>query len=303
MGSQIAEHEEINVLVTGFGPFREQYPINPSWEIASSLPSHLPPLRAKDPNSRHAAILLPNVRISVHPEPIRVNYQVVRGLVPSFYDATRPFDVVIHIGMAGPRPFYSIERRGHRDGYKHPDVDGEFVDSEEDRQKDDWPWRGLPEEIETELDLDQVLSLWQGHSSEYDDVRISEDAGHYLCDFIYYSSLSELWKQKRPRKTVFLHVPADASPSSIERGRDLTLNLIRSIVESEIIAKNKPLESKVGDEELKATCGTCNKTSWWGCGSHIPSVMDTIPDADRCACEPKVEVGGVSYPPMAASPN
>ncbi|GKT97801.1 hypothetical protein FLAG1_00199 [Fusarium langsethiae] len=53
----------------------------------------------------------------------------------------------------------------------------------------------------------------------------------------------------------------------------------------------------------KATCGTCNKTSWWGCGSHIPSVMDTIPDSDRCACEPKVEVGGVSYPPMAASPN
>ncbi|KAH6978528.1 hypothetical protein EDB82DRAFT_505147 [Fusarium venenatum] len=71
----------------------------------------------------------------------------------------------------------------------------------------------------------------------------------------------------------------------------------------------------------KAICGTCSeyknphyallsvliisldKTSWWGCGSHIPSVMDTVPDADRCACEPKVEVGGVSYPPMAASPN
>jgi hypothetical protein len=67
--------------------------------------------------------------------------------------------------MAGPRPFYSIERRGHRDGYHHPDVDGEIVDSEEDRQKDDWPWRGLPEEIETELHIDQVLSLWQGHSS------------------------------------------------------------------------------------------------------------------------------------------
>jgi pyroglutamyl-peptidase len=192
----------------------------------------------------------------------------VRGLVPSFYDTLRPFDVVIHIGMAGPRPFYSIERRGHRDGYKHPDVDGEIIDSDEDRQKDEWPWRGLPEEIETELHLDQLLSLWQGHSSvseeqlwsfgllltilpkEYDDLRISEDAGHYLCDFIYYSSLSELWKHQRPRKTVFLHVPADASPSSVERGRDLTLNLIRSIVESEMIAKNKPLESKVGDGEL-----------------------------------------------------
>ncbi|RSL80539.1 hypothetical protein CEP51_006509 [Fusarium floridanum] len=53
----------------------------------------------------------------------------------------------------------------------------------------------------------------------------------------------------------------------------------------------------------KATCGTCNKTSWWGCGSHISSVLDSVPAAERCECEPKIEVGGTSYPPMAASPN
>lgn len=82
------------------------------------------------------------------------------------------------------------------------------------------------------------------------DLRISEDAGNFLCDFIYYSSLSELWKQQRPRKALFLHVPADASPSSVERGRDLTLNLIRSIVESEIAAKIKPLESHPENEAL-----------------------------------------------------
>ncbi|KAI6772284.1 hypothetical protein HG530_003242 [Fusarium avenaceum] len=271
MGSQIADPDEITVL-----PFREQYPINPSWEIASSLPSYLPPLRAKDPSSRHAVAVLPKVRIVVHPQPIRVNYKTVRGLVPSLHDSAQRFDVVLHIGMAGPRPFYSIERRGHRDGYKHPDVDGEMVDSEEERESSDWPWRGLPEEIETDLNLDEVLPLWCGHSPNAD-LRISEDAGHYLCDFIYYSSLSELWKLQRPRKALFLHVPADATPESVEKGKDLTLNLIRSIVE--------------------------NKTSWWGCGSHIQSVLDSIPEAERCSCEPKVEVGGVSYPPMAASPN
>ncbi|KAF5266847.1 hypothetical protein FOXYS1_2292 [Fusarium oxysporum] len=292
MGSQIGDPDEITVLVTGFGPFREQYPINPSWEIANSLPSYLPPLRAKDPNSRHAAVVLPKVRIVVHPEAIRVNYRVVRGLVPSFHDTPQKFDIVIHIGMAGPRPFYSIERRGHRDGYKHPDVDGEYIDGEEERERNDWPWRGLPEEIETELNLNEILPLWQGHSSEAD-LRISEDAGHFMCDFIYYSSLSELWKLQRPRKALFLHVPADASPTSIAKGRELTLNLIRSVVESEMIDKNK----------LLATCGTCKKTSWWGCGSHIQSVIDNVPEAERCECEPKVDVGGASYPPMAASPN
>lgn len=71
-------------------------------------------------------------------------------------------------------------------------------------------------------------------SQEGMDLRISEDAGRYLCDFIYYSSLAELWKLQRPRKVVFLHVPADASHQSIEKGRELTVNLIRSIVESEM---------------------------------------------------------------------
>jgi pyrrolidone-carboxylate peptidase len=208
------------------------------------------------------------VRIVVHPEPIRVNYKTVRGLVPSFYDSAQRFDVVLHIGMAGPRPFYSIERRGHRDGYKHPDVDGEMVDSEEERNSSDWPWRGLPEEIETDLNLDEILPLWCGHSPvslnvlykadnestltsiKDADLRISEDAGHFLCDFIYYSSLSELWKLQRPRKALFLHVPADATPTSVEKGRDLALNLIRSIVESEIVAKNKQQGEQTGDGEL-----------------------------------------------------
>ncbi|KAK2679415.1 hypothetical protein RAB80_004596 [Fusarium oxysporum f. sp. vasinfectum] len=39
----------------------------------------------------------------------------------------------------------------------------------------------------------------------------------------------------------------------------------------------------------KATCGTCKKTSWWGCGSHIQSVIDNVPEAERCECEPKVD--------------
>lgn len=107
------------------------------------------------------------MRILVHPEPIRVNYHVVRDLVPTFYSGHHHrIDAVIHIGMAGPRPFYCIERRAHRDGYKHPDVDGKRPDEEEERKPGSgWPWRGLPEEIKTELDVEDVLARWQGHSS------------------------------------------------------------------------------------------------------------------------------------------
>ncbi|KAK3116187.1 hypothetical protein LTR53_003681 [Teratosphaeriaceae sp. CCFEE 6253] len=38
--------------------------------------------------------------------------------------------------------------------------------------------------------------------------------------------------------------------------------------------------------------------SWYGCGLHVPSVLDSIPEEDRCACEPRVERDGKQYPPQ-----
>ncbi|KAF0332653.1 hypothetical protein GQ607_000669 [Colletotrichum asianum] len=245
MGSQIDSHDEFTVLVTGFGPFKVQYPVNPSWEIAHSLPAYLPPLRAKNPKDHPSETTttttsrpLPPVRILVHPEAIRVNYQTVRHLVPQLWDpATHPrIDAVVHIGMAGPRLFYSVERRGHRDGYAFPDVDGNRLEDEERRkeQGEGWVWYGCPDEIETEFDLGDVLGRWKAHSPDRSDLRISEDAGHYLCDFIYFSSLAHLWKQQKHRRVVFLHVPSDASEEAVATGTELTIQLIRSIAESEL---------------------------------------------------------------------
>lgn len=150
-------------------PFREQYPVNPSWEIAKGLPAYLPPRRVKDPSSRHADVQVPGVRILVHPKPIRVNYDVVRELVPSLWDEPhegRRVDMVVHIGMAGPRLSYQIERRGHRTGYKGKDVDGQtpLEDRDETKRDKDWIWYGLPDEIETELDIPDILDRWIGHS-------------------------------------------------------------------------------------------------------------------------------------------
>ncbi|KAI6880539.1 hypothetical protein KC360_g6953 [Hortaea werneckii] len=48
---------------------------------------------------------------------------------------------------------------------------------------------------------------------------------------------------------------------------------------------------------MKASCGTCHKATWWGCGEHIPKVLDSVPEADRCSCEPKIEKEGKQYPP------
>lgn len=70
-------------------------------------------------------------------------------------------------------------------------------------------------------------------------LRISEDAGRYLCDFIYFSSLAHLTKNQRPRKVVFLHVPSTPGPENTTLGRTLLLQLVKSIAQSEVAHREK----------------------------------------------------------------
>lgn len=179
-------------------------------------------------------------------------------------------DAAIHIGMAGPEPQYKIERRAHRTGYKSKDVDGKLLaDENEGRLGEDWIWHGLPDELLSDLDVEDVLMRWQSHSpvsgnndkeaKEYVicaneccatqldlDLRISEDAGNYLCDFIYYSSQAILYKEQRKRNVVFFHVPAVASEENVTRGRMLAENLIRAIAESEMNKKMRATAEATG---------------------------------------------------------
>ncbi|KAH8199330.1 hypothetical protein TruAng_006515 [Truncatella angustata] len=242
-------HEELTVLVTGFGPFKDGYPVNPSWEIASSLPQYLPWDRVKDPSHR-TSTKMPRVRLLVHPQPVRVNYETVRELVPTLWDyPQQKVDLALHIGMAGPAARYSIEHRAHRDGYKHKDVDGNLLedDKRREREGDKWIWHGAPEELLTDLDIDDIYGKWVDRSPIYGkdgpELRISEDPGRYLCDFIYFSSLAHLYKQNRPRKVLFLHVPAQGTSEFVKQGTELATQLLRSMVESEVENREEKLQT------------------------------------------------------------
>ncbi|KAK4673209.1 hypothetical protein QC763_109800 [Podospora pseudopauciseta] len=267
------EEETINVLITGFAPFRTDFPINPSWEIAKSLPEYLPPPPTPfrgipghvpppgtatgtiPPNPTNPPIPLPKVRLLVHPSPIHVGYRAVRNLVPSLWHLDSPstpkIDLAVHIGMAGPRGFYSIERRAHKSNYTMGDVDNNLL-SDLDDESDPHPWQDLPEELLSDLDMEDVLQRWRDHSPPYSDLRISEDAGHYLCDFIYYSSLAHLVKNNphERKRVVFLHVPSEASPAWVKVGRELCLSLVRGMVESEVVRRERGLKVEDHQEEV-----------------------------------------------------
>ncbi|KAG9994800.1 hypothetical protein KCU72_g20071, partial [Aureobasidium melanogenum] len=49
-----------------------------------------------------------------------------------------------------------------------------------------------------------------------------------------------------------------------------------------------------------AVCDNCSKRTWFGCGMHVPSVMNSVPKSEWCDCEPKTEKNGTEYPPMGS---
>jgi hypothetical protein len=110
----------------------------------------------------------------VHPEPIKVAYKTVRELVPNLWEGRR-IDYCVHIGMASGRRFYSVERRGHRDGYGMEDVDNELL-GDHARKKiegEEWIWHGLPEILLSDADVDDVWRRWRIALpvSQYDTIR------------------------------------------------------------------------------------------------------------------------------------
>jgi hypothetical protein len=36
----------------------------------------------------------------------------------------------------------------------------------------------------------------------------------------------------------------------------------------------------------QATCRSCQKTTWAGCGAHVQQVMGPVPEDQRCRCAP-----------------
>jgi pyrrolidone-carboxylate peptidase len=227
-----AEERAMTILVTGFGPFQERFPVNPSFEITRSLPSFI---RTPDKD----------INIVCYGSPIRVCYDEVRELIPLMHEAyDGSIDLVLHVGMASGREFYTAELYAHRDGYyKNKDLDGKTLPPDHGAVH----FGDCPPRMRTSLDYDALVQRWRTNlldlpesSPGYDaDCRPSDDAGHYLCDYIYFNSLAWCGRHSKKlegggatkRPVLFLHVPAESDEEMLEKGRDVTLALIEAMVD------------------------------------------------------------------------
>lgn len=155
---------------------------------------------------------------------------------PLTAESSAKYDLILNIGLAAPRSYYTLETRAHRDGYDQPDVDGATL-------KNDTFWRdkyNAPEILRPTFDTTDVWRRWKSELMD-EDLRPSNDAGHYLCDFTYYASMLEYWRRdpEGRRPCMFVHVPGGNEEKDLERGRQVTLGLIVALVQSETIKREK----------------------------------------------------------------
>ena len=182
--------------------------------------------------------------------------------IPPFTPTPLDPDFILHLGVAGGRDHFALEILARRDGYIIKDVDDSDGKLAGETR---WKKQGLPEVLRVGWDGDDVLRRWReevgkvlgrdgrplsaakgarGATSNNDKVkdgttkelvRLSTDAGKFLCEFVLYESLGLRAVEEaggRKGKVAFLHVPGPVDRESIERGVKVAECAIRALVAS-----------------------------------------------------------------------
>ncbi|ENN73675.1 hypothetical protein HUJ04_004608 [Dendroctonus ponderosae] len=167
------------VLVTGFGPFGE-HAVNASWEAVSLLPGTI-------------------AGCTIVKQEIPVLYRQVEEIVPRLWHRYNP-KLVVHVGVSSATREIQIETCANKKGYKRADI-------EDTCPANGQVCYGQADTIQTSLCARTICERLNQDSTWK--ASISNDPGRYLCEFIYYVSLSH-----NNQRTLFVHVPPLNEPFS-----------------------------------------------------------------------------------------
>ncbi|XP_022818164.1 pyroglutamyl-peptidase 1-like [Spodoptera litura] len=178
------------VLLTGFGPFPGAE-TNVSWEGVKSL---------------NKEEIENELDINLFQEQIEVRYGFVDGCVPKLWAKYQP-DLTIHVGVKPGITTLALESQASREGYDR--VDTAFSCPVEQKHSCDGP-----EVIRTELSLKELEEQFN-KSSPVEELKaeVSIDAGKYVCEYTYYTSL--VHGPHCPQRTLFIHIPVNSCPKQI----------------------------------------------------------------------------------------
>ncbi|CAH0589921.1 unnamed protein product [Chrysodeixis includens] len=213
------------VLITGFGPFIN-HPVNASWEAVKIM--------NKDEIEKKHNVELVQIEIPV-------TYENVDEFVPALWETHTP-KLMIHVGVSSRGKCLEIESQAHRKGYTRAD----YLDK--CPANNTCTSEGAIR-IHTKLDVERINKAFNGDNPPDERFRteVSRDAARYLCEYIYYTSLSI-----DSARTLFVHVPVMDiySPQETARGLERILDLCMEQInelDAELVTKMK--ETSLEDEK------------------------------------------------------
>jgi pyroglutamyl-peptidase len=167
-----------HILLTGFEPF-DGDSVNPSGEVAKQLDGRV----IGDCVVR--SVILP------------VQHEAARAVVAPLLEAPG-LVAVVHLGLAGGRARISLERVAvNVMDYSRPDAHGQVL-------RDVACVEGGPAAYFSTLPLREILAAL---TAEGIPAAISNTAGTYLCNDIFYTTLQGLAQRSSPLSAGFLHLP------------------------------------------------------------------------------------------------
>lgn len=211
-----------NVVVTGFGLFRD-HQTNPSWE-----------------SIRDGRLISNRTDVNIITRQVNVEYKEVDKVVASLWLEYKPL-VMVHVGLAAHDPAIRIEQMARHGPYINDDVAKDaphkylrlYAEDAINLEENFIPRRGYtckPCEFDCDktcIDVGKICSKMDCAFKEgliSIPVRKSNDAGLYVCEYIYHKSLQIC------DRTLFIHVP-DVTNYKLEQITNALNFLLDSIIE------------------------------------------------------------------------
>jgi len=215
------------VLVTGFGPFGS-YETNPSWLAVAPLDDTTLSLSATVSSRSTPSINLSSLLVPV-------TYASVLSEIPPCHHQgkKKEYDLFVHVGVS-PFPGIHLETVARKTGYRSPDADKQPPPRSTGSSGGGLGkgYEEFEEVLRTSVDVEGIVTALR-EKGVPKDIRVSKDAGLFLCEFIFYASLAESQRSRSSNsphaKVLFVHVPPEDDQASIDHATSVIQEVIQAI--------------------------------------------------------------------------
>ena len=194
---------ELVVLVTGYGAF-SSHKVNPSLLAVEELKK-----RGLQLDEDLKKLDFTGIKLVV--KELSVEYAHVDEVMPKLFEQYEP-SLVVCVGVSSMAPQVTVEQFANCYGYCTVDNRGECPPGNRCTTLSDFPSSG---KFRSAIDMTMISKspLLQEAGVE---VCVSEDAGSFLCDYVYCTAMGLQEARCWPLDSVFVHDPPLNEPHSLD---------------------------------------------------------------------------------------